>query len=149
MTGGPSGPGRAGDGERAAVRVFVSYAHDDAAHEERVRGFWWFLRAHGVDARLDQLAGEQRQDWAEWMTREVRDAAYVLVIASPDYKQRDLSVSHNRLGDLATAAGDLTAARTAYQAALDIAERLAAADPTNTGWQEAVRAGRQRITDLG
>jgi tetratricopeptide (TPR) repeat protein len=71
-----------------AVRVFVSYAHDDATHVERVREFWWFLRAHGVDARLDQLAGERRQDWADWMTREVRDAAYVLVIASPEYKRR-------------------------------------------------------------
>jgi hypothetical protein len=55
---------------------------------DRVREFWWFLRAHGVDARLDRLAGEQRQDWAEWMAREVRDAAYVLVIASPEYKRR-------------------------------------------------------------
>jgi hypothetical protein len=75
-------------GAPQAVRVFVSYAHDDEAHEERVREFWWFLRAHGVDARLDRLAGEQRQDWAEWMAREVRDAAYVLVIASPEYKRR-------------------------------------------------------------
>jgi len=49
--------------------------------------------------------------------------------------QRDLSVSHNKLGDVATAAGDLAAARTAYQASLDIRARLAAADPANTGWQ--------------
>ncbi len=34
--------------------------------------------------------------------------------------QRDLSVSHEQLGDLAVAAGDLAAARTAYQAGLDI-----------------------------
>ena len=46
--------------------------------------------------------------------------------------QRDLSVSHNKLGDLAIAAGDLTAARTAYHAGLDIRQRLAAADPANT-----------------
>lgn len=32
--------------------VFISYAHDDRAHEERVRDFWWFLRAQGIDARL-------------------------------------------------------------------------------------------------
>ena len=47
--------------------------------------------------------------------------------------QRDLSVNHNRLGDVAVAAGDLTAARAAYQASLDIRARLAAADPANTG----------------
>jgi hypothetical protein len=62
--------------------------------------------------------------------------------------QRDLSVSHTKLGDLARAAGDLAAARTSYQAALDIAARLAAADPANTEWQEAVEVGRQRIVDL-
>ena len=43
--------------------------------------------------------------------------------------QRDLSVSHNKLGDVAIAAGDLAAARAAYQASLDIFSRLAAATP--------------------
>jgi hypothetical protein len=70
------------------VRVFISYAHDDQAHENRVRDFWVFLRANGMDARLDLVAAEQRVDWAEWMTREVRDADRVLVIASPEYKKR-------------------------------------------------------------
>ena len=37
----------------APVRVFISYAHDDAAHEERVRDFWLLLRKLGIDARLD------------------------------------------------------------------------------------------------
>ena len=49
--------------------------------------------------------------------------------------QRDLSVSHDKLGDVAVAAGDLAAARDHYQASLDIAHRLAAADPANTEWQ--------------
>src|SRR5450755_2721189 len=69
------------------VRVFISYAHDDQAHEDQVRNLWVFLRAQGIDARLDLPAAEQRQDWAQWMTQEVRDADYVLVIASPDYKR--------------------------------------------------------------
>ena len=73
---------------RASARVFISYAHDDAAHEDRVRDFWLFLRAQGIDARLDLPAAEQRQDWAQWMTRQVRDADRVLVIASPEYKRR-------------------------------------------------------------
>ncbi len=40
-----------------------------------------------------------------------------------------------QLGDVAIAVGDLTAARTAYQACLDIRTWLATADPGNTGWQ--------------
>jgi tetratricopeptide (TPR) repeat protein len=73
---------------RVPVRVFISYAHDDGVHEERVREFWLFLRAQGIDARLDLPAAEQRVDWAEWMTQQVRDADRVLVIASPAYKWR-------------------------------------------------------------
>ncbi len=56
------------------VRVFISYAHDNAEHEDRVRRFWLFLRSKGIDARLDLLAAEQRQDWPRWMLREIRAA---------------------------------------------------------------------------
>ena len=70
------------------VRVFISYAHDDPAHEDRVRDFWVFLRANGVDAQLDLPAAEQRVNWAQWMTWQVRDADVVLVVASPAYKRR-------------------------------------------------------------
>jgi hypothetical protein len=68
--------------------VFISYAHDDPAHEDRVRDFWLFLREQGIDARADLPAAERRQDWADWMTRQVRDADRVLVIASPEYRRR-------------------------------------------------------------
>ena len=70
------------------ARVLISYAHDDQGHEERVRGLWVFLRACGIDARLDLAAAADRVDWAAWMTREVRDADRVLVVASPAYKRR-------------------------------------------------------------
>ena len=82
------GPAGGGPGGAGTVRVFISYAHDDAAHQERVRDFWLFLRANGIDARLDLPAAERRQDWAQWMTREVRDADRILVVASPEYKRR-------------------------------------------------------------
>src|SRR6201996_4199933 len=68
-------------------RAFISYAHDDQAHMDRARDFWLFLRANGVDARLD-LALVDRTDFTQWMDREVRDADFVLVVASPAYKRR-------------------------------------------------------------
>jgi hypothetical protein len=46
------------------------------------------------------------------------------------------------------AAGDLATARTHYQASLDIRERLATANPTNTGWQRELQLVRQQIDDL-
>ena len=62
--------------------------------------------------------------------------------------QRDLSVSHNKLGDIAVAAGDLTTARTSYQAGLDIAQRLAAADPANTQWQRDLSVSHNKLGDI-
>ena len=62
--------------------------------------------------------------------------------------QRDLSVSHNRLGDVAAAAGDLTAARDHYQASLDIRVRLAAADPANTEWQRDLSISHDKLGDV-
>ena len=70
------------------VRVFISYAHDDDVHEDRVRELWLLLRANGIDASVDLPAAEQRVDWAEWMTQQVRDAGRVLVVASPEYRRR-------------------------------------------------------------
>ena len=83
----PRGVPVRGEDARPA-QVFISYAHDDGVHEERVRDFWLFLRGQGVDAQLDLLAAEQRMDWAQWMTLQVREAQWVLVIASPQYRRR-------------------------------------------------------------
>ncbi|HCN30432.1 MAG TPA: ATP-binding protein, partial [Verrucomicrobiales bacterium] len=49
--------------------------------------------------------------------------------------QRDLSISFNKLGDVARAQGDLAAAAGHYRSGLEIRQKLAAADPGNTGWQ--------------
>ncbi|WP_053754216.1 TIR domain-containing protein [Streptomyces sp. MMG1533] len=70
------------------VRVFISYAHDDQKHVDRVRDFWIFLRSCGIDAELDLPANERRQDWSLWMLRGIRDSRYALVVASPQYKRR-------------------------------------------------------------
>jgi hypothetical protein len=61
--------------------------------------------------------------------------------------QRDLSISRNKLGDVAVAAGDLAGAGEHYRAAQVIAERLAAADPTNTGWQRDLSISRNKLGD--
>ena len=46
------------------------------------------------------------------------------------------------------AAGDLGAAAEHYRAGLAIAERLAAADPTNTEWQRDLSVSRDRLGDV-
>jgi hypothetical protein len=62
--------------------------------------------------------------------------------------QRDLSISHNRLGDLAVAAGDTPTADQHYRAQLAITERLAAADPANAEYQRDLDYIRRRVATL-
>jgi tetratricopeptide (TPR) repeat protein len=68
--------------------VFISYAHDSDAHREKVRDLWVFLCANGVEAHIDRVADQERQDWTMWMERQVAEADHILIVASPAYKKR-------------------------------------------------------------
>ncbi|MEU4248642.1 toll/interleukin-1 receptor domain-containing protein [Amycolatopsis sp. NPDC026612] len=85
---GHSGPGEPEAGPQPSG-VFISYARepDDPSHEESVLRLWELLRSCGVDARLDVGEAPQRRDWALWRAQQIREAAYVLVIASPAYRR--------------------------------------------------------------
>jgi tetratricopeptide (TPR) repeat protein len=63
--------------------------------------------------------------------------------------QRDLSVSHNNIGDVLVAQGNLPAALESYQASLAIRERLAQADPGNAGWQRDLAFSHWRLAQYG
>jgi len=62
--------------------------------------------------------------------------------------QRELSVSLNRLGDLAVAQGDLAAALRYFTQSKTIAERLVASDPTNAAWQHDLSVSLNKFGDL-
>jgi hypothetical protein len=70
-------------------RVFVSYSHDSTEHKAMVREFCTVLRRDaGIDVRLDQWDDDGRQDWSLWAQEQLREADFVVVIASPDYRRR-------------------------------------------------------------
>ena len=56
--------------------------------------------------------------------------------------------SHERLGDLAVAAGDSATAEQHYRAGLAIAERLAAADPGNAEYQRDLSISHNKLGEL-
>jgi tetratricopeptide (TPR) repeat protein len=62
--------------------------------------------------------------------------------------QRDLSVSHIKIGDLLQAQGDWSGASQAIRASLAIRERLARTDPGNAGWQRDLAVSHERVGDL-
>ncbi|WP_439381367.1 SEFIR domain-containing protein [Amycolatopsis lexingtonensis] len=68
--------------------VFISYAHDNPEHTDLVRRFWRLLRENGVDAQIDLRAASEPRDWPQWTHQQIRRAKYVLLIASPAFKQR-------------------------------------------------------------
>ncbi len=63
-------------------------------------------------------------------------------------RQRDLSVSCNKLGDVSRQAGRLDAAREFYQQGLDIAKKLAAADPADAQAQRDLMVSYYKLTQL-
>ena len=62
--------------------------------------------------------------------------------------ERDLSVSHDRIGNVLVAAGDREGALTAYRAGLAIREPLARRDPGNTEWQRDLSVSHGKIGDV-
>jgi tetratricopeptide (TPR) repeat protein len=59
--------------------------------------------------------------------------------------QRDLAASHEKIGDVLRAQGNLPAALDRHKAVLAIMERLAAADPGNAGWQHDLSVSHSKI----
>lgn len=75
--------------DRAAPRVFISYARDSPAHTEQVRQFATFLRTRlGLDTHVDRWYEDIRRDWPIWATEHLAKADFVVVIASPQYKRQ-------------------------------------------------------------
>lgn len=70
------------------VRVFVSYSWDSEVHKQRVLELAQRLRREGVDARLDRLTSFPEEGWAQWMANQVKEAVFVLVVATEKYRER-------------------------------------------------------------
>ncbi|MEU3455128.1 SEFIR domain-containing protein [Micromonospora sp. NPDC006766] len=66
-----------------APRVFVSYAHDDEIHVDKVRLFAEFLLTCGIDVHMDRWDLNMRRDWYLWAMDQVDQADFVIMVASP------------------------------------------------------------------
>ena len=61
---------------------------------------------------------------------------------------RDLSVSHNRIGEVQRAQGDLVGALKSYRDGLAIRDRLAQSDPGNTQWQRDLSVSCNKVGEV-
>jgi hypothetical protein len=80
------------------IRVFLSYAHHDEVHRDQVRQLCALLRSLGIDARMDVTAARQGEFWPAWVAEQVREAQYVLVMASPSYQERTEGLGDREVG---------------------------------------------------
>jgi tetratricopeptide (TPR) repeat protein len=62
--------------------------------------------------------------------------------------QRDLSISHNKLGDVQLAQGDLAGALASFRKDLEITERLARQDPSNAQWQRDLSVSHNKLGEV-
>jgi len=83
--------------------------------------------AHGILQAFEQLVAEDPQKLM-W--------------------QRDLSISHNNIGDLLRAQGDSVRALAAYETGLAVAESLTRLDQSNTEWQRILLANQHKVGEL-
>jgi tetratricopeptide (TPR) repeat protein len=62
--------------------------------------------------------------------------------------QRELSVSHSRLGDVQRSQGDLAGALASFRKAMEISERLARQDPSNDEWQRDLNVNHGKLGNV-
>lgn len=75
-------------------KAFISYSWDDDDHKKWVKSLATRLRGDGVEVILDQWHAVPGDQLPEFMEREIRENDYVLIICTPNYKQK----SDNRSG---------------------------------------------------
>ena len=106
---------------------------------------WWLYDAG--DAWLTE--GQSTAALRAYTTAQ-KAAAAELAVGDPGNTewQRDLSVSHYKIGNVQAAQGDSAAALRSFQASLAIGERLAAGDPRNSEWQRDLSVSHNKIGDV-
>lgn len=72
----------------SAVRAFVSYSWDDENHKNWVARLATRLRNDGVETVLDQWHTAPGDQLTQFMETQIRENAFVLVICTPNYRQR-------------------------------------------------------------
>src|SRR4030095_16402838 len=71
----------------APLRVFLSYAHEDAKHRMRVKALAHRLQDPGMEVTLDQDRPAPDEGWLLWVEREVTAADVVLLVITRGFSE--------------------------------------------------------------
>ena len=73
---------------KSAPKVFISYSHDSTDHQAHVLALSNRLRTDGFDCSIDQYEVSPNEGWPRWMSRQIREADFVLVVCTETYLRR-------------------------------------------------------------
>jgi hypothetical protein len=73
---------------RTPPRVFISYSHDSEDHKNHVQELSERLLADGIDCHLDVYEPSPPEGWPRWMSTQIDQAEFVLVICTETYNRR-------------------------------------------------------------
>ena len=83
----PESPEGASDMPEKPI-VFISYSWDGDSHKQWVLQLAKRLRAHGVDAVIDQMHMHLGGDTPQFMEKSITESRFVLVVCTKNYKER-------------------------------------------------------------
>jgi branched-chain amino acid transport system substrate-binding protein len=91
------------------VRVFISYSWDSYEHKEKVLNLSNKLREYGIDCQIDRYHLAPPKGWQCWMTDQISESDFVLVICTKKYKLRYEKKEAQEQGRASTWEGGLIA----------------------------------------
>lgn len=79
--------------------ALISYSHDSPEHERSVLALCNRLRAHGIDAFVDQfLPGAPSEGWPLWMERQIEQRDFTLMVCTETYHRRFMEIEAHGVG---------------------------------------------------
>ncbi|MEO0407375.1 MAG: toll/interleukin-1 receptor domain-containing protein [Cyanobacteria bacterium P01_A01_bin.135] len=75
----------------ASPRAFISYSQDSDEHTNRVVALSQRLRDDGIDCWIDQYDPNPPEGWPLWMSNQLDEADFVLVLFTERYTTRSLT----------------------------------------------------------
>ena len=129
----------------AARELYEAILAEDAGWPKALHEFFWFLAVQGDEARVRGSLPDAVRDY-----RRAHELAQNLVEQNPRSAQwqRELSVSHIKIGDVLRAQGDGPGALAAYQQSLEIFEALVQKDPSSAEWQRDLAVSHGKIGNV-
>ena len=80
------------------AEVFISYAHENSVNDVVLEFSNRLRTAFCIDAEIDQYEEAPAEGWPKWMTKQVEEAKYVLVLATKLYYQRAQDYNNDEKG---------------------------------------------------